>query len=417
MSHNPVKLFTLQFAGNFDRRLWILFVGRIISATGFSIVMPFLSIYFYDQGVSMTTIGLVFLVSAILAAVGQLLGGELADRFGRRRVMVGSMGVRAVVFVMLSIVIASTGSFETMFVLVWMSNFVGAFFDPASNAMVADLCEPSRRLEAYGLLRIGQNLGWTLGPLLAGILVVMGYSTLFLLTAMTSITVTFIILLFISESKRSSLSRQQFSISDLLDIRKDRQFGAFCVISALLFVCVAQMSSVYSVYSQSVVGIQLAEVGYLYAINGIMVVFIQMPVARLVSRYRMTSAIAVGAILYAIGYFAVAFSYDFLTLALCMVVISMGEIVVSPSSMNLVANLSPDDKRGRYMGVFGLFQQFGWSMGPFVGGVLMDAFVGVPYLLWGGIAAFAFISALGYLLLKGRMSEAKDRVETVPNET
>jgi len=78
--------------------------------------------------------------------------------------------------------------------------------------------------------------------------------------------------------------------------------------------------------------------------------------------------------------------------------------------MNLVANLSPEDKRGRYMGVFGLFQQFGWSMGPFVGGILMDAFVGVPYLLWGGIAVFAFISALGYLMLKGRMNEAKDRV-------
>ena len=414
MEHNPVKLFTSQFAGHFDRRLWILFVGRIISATGFSIVMPFLSIYFYGMGISMTTIGLVFLVSAFLAAAGQLLGGELADRLGRRRVMIGSMGVRAVVFVLLSVVIASSGSFEMMFILVWMSNFVGAFFDPASNAMVADLCDPSRRLEAYGLLRIGQNLGWTLGPLLAGILIIMGYSTLFLLTAMTAFTVTFIIVLFISESKRSGLSRQQFSVTDLLNIRKDKQFGAFCVISALLFVCVAQMSSVYSVYSEQIVGVSLTEVGYLYAINGLMVVFIQMPVARLISHYRMTSAIAVGAILYAIGYFSVAFSSGFLTLAISMVIISMGEIVVSPASMNLVANLSPEDKRGRYMGVFGLFQQFGWSMGPFVGGVLMDAFVGVPYLLWGGIAAFAFISALGYLMLKGRMNEAKDRVESAP---
>ncbi|HVO77452.1 MAG TPA: MFS transporter [Methanomassiliicoccales archaeon] len=416
MSHNLVRLFTSQFAGHFDRRLWILFVGRIISATGFSIVMPFLSIYFYDQGISMTTIGLVFLVSAILGAVGQLLGGELADRLGRRRVMISSMGIRAVIFVLLSVVIASSGSFETMFVLVWVSNFVGAFFDPASNAMVADLCESSRRLEAYGLLRIGQNLGWTLGPLLAGVLIIMGYSTLFLLTAMTAFCVAFIILLFVSESKRSELTRQRFSIVDLAGISGDRQFMAFCVLSAVLFVCVAQMSSVYSVYSQSVVGVGLAEVGYLYAINGLMVVFIQMPVARVISHHRMTSAIAVGAILYAIGYFAVAFSSDFLTLALCMVVISMGEIVVSPASMNLVANLSPEDKRGRYMGVFGLFQQFGWSMGPFVGGILMDAFVGVPWMLWGGIAMFAFMSALGYFFLKGHMSEDKDRVGASPGD-
>ena len=55
---------------------------------------------------------------------------------------------------------------------------------------------------------------------------------------------------------------------------------------------------------------------------------------------------------------------------------SMGEIVVSPASSNLVANMSPENMRGRYMGVYGLFSQFGWSMGPLAGGILMDAFVG-----------------------------------------
>ena len=55
-------------------------------------------------------------------------------------------------------------------VLVWVSNFFGSLFEPASSAMVADMVEPSRRLEAYGLLRIGQNIGWTVGPLLGGLL-------------------------------------------------------------------------------------------------------------------------------------------------------------------------------------------------------------------------------------------------------
>lgn len=406
------------FGGHFDRRLWVLFVGRIISATGFSIVMPFLSIYFHSSlGISMTSIGLVFLISSVAGAMGQLIGGEIADRFGRRNVMIASMGSRAMVFVLISVVIAYTNSFLLIALLVVCSNILGSLFEPASNAMVADLCEPSRRLEAYGLLRIGQNLGWTMGPLLGGLLAIMGYSSLFLLTAMTSAIAAFIILFMVSESIRSSFRRNDYSVSDLLDIRKDRNFAAFCFISVLLFLVVAQMSSVYSVYSQSVVGIHIYEVGYLYAINGIMVVFLQMPVARFIARYRMTTAIAWGAVLYAIGYFAVAFSYDFFTLAICMVVISMGEIVTSPSSMNLVANMSPENERGRYMGVFGLFQSFGWSMGPFVGGLFMDAFVKVPYLLWGGISMFAIASAVGYLALRKQMPEEKDRVGMKPVKT
>ncbi|HTY47163.1 MAG TPA: MFS transporter [Methanomassiliicoccales archaeon] len=404
-----------SFVGHFDHRVWVLFFGRIISATGFSIVMPFLSIYFYEQlGVPMYTVGLVFLVSSIIGAMGQLVGGEIADRFGRRRVMIGSMGSRAIVFVAISAAIAISGEFVLIAVLVWFSNFFGALFEPASSAMMADIVEPSRRLEAYGLLRIGQNIGWTVGPLLGGLLAIVGFSALFLLTAMTAFSVSIIILILITESMRAGVKPHSFSVKDLAHFRKDKQFAAFCIISVFLFLVVAQMSSVYSVYSTSVVGVAIYEVGYLYAINGIMVVFIQMPIARYIARYRMTSVVAVGAVLYAIGYFAVAFAGDFFALAVCMVVISMGEIVTSPSSMNLVANMSPENERGRYMGVFGLFQQFGWSMGPFVGGVLMSAFVTVPYLLWGGISIFAFASAIGYMLLRSRMREEYDRVGMKP---
>jgi DHA1 family multidrug resistance protein B-like MFS transporter len=205
---------------------------------------------------------------------------------------------------------------------------------------------------------------------------------------------------------------ERFSARDLLAVRKDTVFAAFCLISVLLSLVTAQMSSVYSVYSEKVVGVQVYEVGYLFAINGLMVVLIQFPVARWVSRFRMTNAIAIGAFLYAIGYFMVAFTSDFLTLAFCMVVISLGEIVVSPASSNLVANMSPENMRGRYMGVYGLFSQFGWSMGPLAGGLLMDAFVGEPTILWGGVASFAVFAAIGYLILRSRMKESIDRVQS-----
>jgi MFS family permease len=74
--------------------------------------------------------------------------------------------------------------------------------------------------------------------------------------------------------------------------------------------------------------------------------------------------------------------------------------------------MSPEKMRGRYMGVYGLFTQFGWSMGPLAGGLLMDAFVGTPTILWGGVASFAIVAALGYLVLRSRMTESIDRVQS-----
>ena len=402
----------IGYLRSFDRRIWVLFSGRIIGVTGFSIVVPFLSIYLNQQlGVPMTVVGLIFLFSSGAGAFGQILGGELADRVGRKKVMIFSMASRSVVFALISVVMMNHGDYAVIGMLIVGSNFFGSFFEPASSAMVADLVEPSKRLEAYGLLRIGQNIGWTLGPLLGGLLAIISYSSLFLLTAFCTASVAFIVILLVSDSM-SSTKTERFNVRDLLAVRKDTVFAAFCLISVLLSLVTAQMSSVYSVYSEKVVGVQVYEVGYLYAINGIMVVFLQFPVARWVSRFRMTNAISMGAFLYAIGYFLVAFTNDFFTLAFCMAVISMGEIVVSPALSNLVANMSPENMRGRYMGVYGLFSSFGWSMGPLAGGVLMDAFVGTPIILWGGVASFAIAASIGYLALRSRMKESIDRVQS-----
>jgi MFS family permease len=392
--------------------VWALFVGRIISATGFSIVIPFLSIYFNESlGISMTTIGAVFLVSTGFGALGQMIGGEVADRFGRRNIMIIAMSSRALIFVGISVVIYYSNDFLSIAALVVCSSFVGSLFEPASNAMVADVVAPSKRLEAYGLLRIGQNIGWTLGPLLGGLLAIWGYSTLYLLTAICSATVAVIIFMFVKESSRRNLGRRRIAILDLKELREHAApFLMFSIFSIFLWLVMAQMSSVYSVYSTSEVGMTVTEIGYLYAINGIIVVVAQLPLARYIVRFRMTTVTAVGALVYAAGYFSVAFASDFWMLAGSMVVITFGEIITSPSSMNLIANLSPENERGRYMGLFGLFTSTGWSLGPFVGGILYDAFRTEPYLLWGGIALFAIASAIGYLSLRATLSEEQDCV-------
>jgi hypothetical protein len=61
------------------------------------------------------------------------------------------------------------------------------------------------------------------------------------------------------------------------------------------------------------------------------------------------------------------------------------------------------------MGVFGLFNSFGWSIGPLVGGVLLDLARGRPMLLWGTITGIALLAAIGYLDVRRRIDLATDR--------
>jgi MFS family permease len=73
----------------------------------------------------------------------------------------------------------------------------------------------------------------------------------------------------------------------------------------------------------------------------------------------------------------------------------------------MVARLSPENERGRFMGVFGIFSSFGWALGPALGGVMYDVLVDQPLALWGAIAAISMVSVLGFVYL-GRTSRGAD---------
>jgi MFS family permease len=400
-----------SFPRGLDRRVWLLCSGRIISTTGFSIVLPFLAIHLNrDLALSMGEVGMVFLVMAVAGAFGQILGGELADRIGRRPVMFASMGLRGLVFLLLFGAFLLHSDIWGITILLSVSNALGSLFDPASSAMIADIVEPGRRLEAYGILRIGQNIGWTLGPLISGLtIILLPFSYLFLMTAMTCSIVGLVILLLVKEPARVAVGHDRFHPRDLLKIWHNKAFFIFCLASLPLGIILGQLSSTFSVFCVKDMGIPEAGVGYMYALNGIIVVLLQFPMTRLISHYRMPLVLSAGSLLYALGYFLVGLTDIGWVLLITVIIITLGENTVSPSSTAMVASLSPEDEKGRYMGVYGIFFYFGWSLGPTVGGVLYDLLHGSPFALWSAVASIAMVSVIGFLILGRSPSGASPR--------
>lgn len=384
---------------DFDRRVWVLFFSEMIVAMGFSVVIPFLAIYLHERlEVAMTLVGIVYLARAMVAAFGSVIGGELADRIGRRRVMLFAVSSRALVYLFVALAIAFNLGFLAVAALVILSSISGSLFEPAANALVADVVSPRRRLEAYGLLRVGVNIGWAAGPALGGFLASISYSSLFLLTAFTGMVSFFMIFFWISETVKLTQT-ERFTFRDIASIRGDRLFVCFCLLSFVLFIAVSQMSSTFSVFASGNLGISEVEIGYIYSINGILVVLFQLPLARMITGRRMTKVLTAGALVYTLGYFLVGMAGGFYFLVLCMVIITLGELIVSPSMMNTVAAVSPENERGRYMGIFSFFTAFGWSLGPFIGGMLIDFMAEMPLLLWGILSSFGLLAAIGYFIL------------------
>lgn len=382
----------------------MLFSGRIISATGYSLVMPFLAIYLNGEvGVSMGAIGLLFLGMALTGALGQIVGGELCDRWGRRPLLWAPMALRGLTFLSLFAIIALSGDIWLTYALLLVTSFLGSLFEPASSAMIADLVEPGRRMEAYSILRVGQNVGWTLGPIICGVmLALLPFHWLFVVAGAVNAAAAAVIFVLLSEPSRS-VRRDKFQVRDLVKLGSNPLFMVLCAFSLPLFIVLGQLTSTFAVFSSEDLGIDVTQVGWLYALNGIIVIFLQMPMARYIDRFRMPHVLAAGALMYAVGYLSVGWASGIWFLAASIIVISLAENTVSPSSMKMVADMSPESERGRYMGAYGIFVSFGWSMGPAVGGALYDMFHLEPIVLWAAIAAIATVSALGFVYL-GRLA-------------
>jgi MFS family permease len=270
-------------------------------------------------------------------------------------------------------------------------------FKPLPNIIAADIVPPGQRMEAFGVLRIATNVGFATGPVVGGLMALLSYSSMFYLTAFTSTCYLIIVLLFIGDTR--TCKREENPQLPVSTIVSDRPFMVFAVLTFAVAIVYSQMYSPLSMYS-GLVGLTEPEVGLLFAINGLMVVLVQYFMTLVTDRYRMTLSMGFGTLLYAIGFSLVAVSHNFFMLAVCIFIITMGELCYQPSLITLTANLSTGSSRGRYLGFSGLMGTLGFAIGPLIGGILLDFFKESPWVVWITVGLAGMACAAGFIYLR-----------------
>ena len=365
-------------------------------AIGFSICIPFLSLHLYeDRGLSTTMVGTIILAAGLCSAVSQVLGGALSDRFGRRPILLIGALVSVFSFSGLAALIGISAPVWAIAAVYIASRSILTTTRPVISAMVADFTPKEKLMEAYGILRIGANMGWAAGPAIGGYLAAfLPYGWLFGIAPLACGIVFLIIYFFIRESSHGM--SKGVGLRSMLTIANDRPFLIFVVINILLFIVMGQMVSTLSIFTVTMLDFSYAQFGLLLTLNGLIVIFFQYPMTLALRRLAKFRALILGSLLYMFGYLSLGWITQFGWALVAMAVITGGEIIHAPVSLSVVGELSPEDQRGRYMGFFGLSQTIGIAVGPLLGGVLIDAFPFNPELIWAPVAVVAFIAALGY---------------------
>jgi len=398
-----------SYTRQFDNNLWILCGGWFVGALGFAAAIPFLSIYFHTSlGMSMTEIGVFFGAMAVIRSAFQAIGGEISDRMSRKTLLVYAQLFRAVAFLFLGLAIDLEMGFWPIALFMTINSIFGAIYFPALHALVSDILPEKTRLEGYALTRSAGNLGWAAGPAIGGFMAHNSYAALFYIAAVILLA-SGLIFRFAFGAPAQARRDEAFRLADLVTLKNDTRLTTHCLLAFLLYLVVAQLIAPFSVYAVDTVGLSEIQLGYLYTINGLLVALAQIMVTRMLGGIRFTTQLAIGSVLYFIGYGAMGFSGNYIYLITAMIVVTTGEMAMSPPSLTLTSRLAPARQMGRYMGVYGFFMTAGWSLGPLYGGWFLDRFAGHSQAAWLLIASLAVVSALGYLWFGKRLDASLNR--------
>lgn len=358
-----------------DAQLWVLAGARLVVTASFSAVMPFLAMHLaVDRGISVLRIGMLWTIVGGVSAATQLLAGGIADRFGRRLVMLVGMLLRAANLGVLGWAIGAQASFGTIAALCLANGVLRALYDPVASAVVASLASPNERVAAFSLHRVGSSIGWAAGPLTATLASSAAYSTLFYVCAPLNLLAA-VAIARIPETRPSSPKPRvnaRARVAELLAFRTDPHFVRFLRGTFAFFLVQTQMYHLMSIYAAKELGLDRAHVGTLYTLNGIVVVLLQLPAVRFIGQLGTRGALVLGSLGFLGSYVACAFAVDYLSLLACFAFMTASEIIAMPAQQAAVTALAPPDKVTSYAGVFGLFQGAAQTVGPLVGTILLE---------------------------------------------
>ena len=194
--------------------------------------------------------------------------------------------------------------------------------------------------------------------------------------------------------KQEVVGRQRESFWTIL--RHDHRLLLLLALTFALFLSVSQFVSTLSIYATTIVGISQTSLGFLYTLNGVLVIFFLIPLNTGLQRFELFERIGWGALLYVMAYVGFGVSLSWEHLALSMVVMTVGEMIALTAIVSAVSHMAPSQMVGRYMGLHGLVDGLGWAIGPFFGAVLFEHLHSTPLFLWGILASGAAIAAGGF---------------------
>ncbi|MEP7053952.1 MAG: MFS transporter [Actinomycetota bacterium] len=394
-----VRRWLRSTAGGLPDTYWYLWSALLINRVG-GFAILFMSLYLTGpRHLSPSLAGAVVGGYGVGGAAGALVGGVLADRWGRRRTLLLAHLAGAAAMLALAVV----SSIPAIAALVVIVGIFQAMPSPAVVAAMVDVVPEHDRPRAFNLEFWALNLGMALAALVAGIVAQVSFTLLFSLDAATTLLAAGLILSMVPETlpvrggRHVAAPAADGSARGLAAALGDRIFMVFVGLTLIQAILYMQSVTILPL-AMKADHLQPFAYGLVTSLGAALIVIGQLFVPALIRGHRKGSVLAVASILVSVAYAVVAFSDVLPMYLLAATIWTGGNMLAAPPNASVIAELAPATLRARYQAVFYVTFSLAAFLAPALGGVSFQRLGSRHWLICAVVGVFG---ALGHLAASG----------------
>ena len=399
--------------------LYASWVAQMFSIIGFSASIPFLPLYLVkvlhiptSQEAGLWA-GFMAFLSAAMMAVFAPVWGYLADRYGRRKMVLRAMISGSVLIFLMAFT-------QNVWILLFLRMAQGALTGtvPANVALVASTTPKNRTGYALGLLQTAVFVGASVGPLLGGFFAdQVGYTATFYITAIMLALAAIIVYFFVHEDFVPVVADKREAMTVGQRIREafiSKTFVVMIVVLALVQFGGAVIAPVLALFIQDLNGTTLnaatwagAELG----ITGVALAISSVFAGKLSDRFGYRPVLVISSFAGALLYFPQAFVTNVTQLLVLRALMGLCLGGIVPSANALIAQMIPGRRKGSAYGIVSMFNSFGFAIGPITGAIIAAALdIRAVFLLTASVMLIAACAV--FVALKPQPRPAQTVAET-----
>jgi len=406
---------------DWDTNLKIRLFGEALMNITYWMFFPFLAIYFAGEFCKEKA-GFFLIISQVFSVLANLMGGYFADRFGRKTMMVLASFGQGIAFIIFAFSNSPWLELPILgFICFTFAGIFGAFYWPASQAMVADVVEEKHRSSVFAVFYTSINIAVVIGPILGAIFYTEHPFEVLLAAGMVCI---FLSLLLAKQTRetappyKTSTNEQTAKwystivnqVQDYQIIFRDKTFLLYIIAGVLVALTFMQLDMILPVYitetihqqelfsignwsltlnGEQVFGIILSE-------NGLLVALLTIIITKWMTKYKERNVFILSSIVYGISMIVFGFTESIWLFIMAMAVFTLAELMTAGMQQTFVSKLAPEHMRGQYFAAASLRYTIGRTIAP----------IAIPMSLWFGyqvtfiiLGALAFFSGFLYYVM------------------